>query len=242
MKTKKYYLILAIVIGILCVPALAKRPNPTLAGIGEFYVFIVSPDGEPNKDGLVFEELQRKVEHKLEEAGIKYVKPRSFPTPELRIYIDMLKLDDSQQYVFHIQTSLARKVALPQQRKLGLKADVWKTEPKMQVVSVKDMPAGVTNVVLEQVDTFITAYKAANPKGVQPTDANDIAVIKNEPPTRAVKSTPAEYKYVASKNSKVFHRPQCSSAKRIKPENLVDYSSRDEAIKAGKRPCKLCKP
>jgi len=34
----------------------------------------------------------------------------------------------------------------------------------------------------------------------------------------------------------------CSSVKRISSDNLVGYKTRDEAINAGKRPCKLCKP
>ena len=79
MKAEKYYLILAVVAGILCGPVLGEvellprldergligQANPTLAGIKEFYVFIVQPGSEPNKDGLIWEELQAKIEHKL---------------------------------------------------------------------------------------------------------------------------------------------------------------------------------
>ncbi len=50
------------------------------------------------------------------------------------------------------------------------------------------------------------------------------------------------WKYVASKNSKVFHRPDCKWAKRISPKNLIGYKGRDEAIKSGRRPCKSCRP
>lgn len=96
----------------------------------------------------------------------------------------------------------------------------------MQAVSIQNMPVAVTNVVLEQVEAFIHAYLAANPKGVK----------------LSAKSAAAEYKYIASKNSKVFHKPDCSSAKKIKLENLVTYNSRGEITKAGKRPCKICKP
>lgn len=259
MGTKKYYLILAVVTGILCIPALGEverprfdeqgllgRANPTLAGIEQLYVSIVPPDTEPNKDSLVREELQSKVEHKLKKAGIKYVKPRSLPKPELRIYIDMLKLPDSQKYVFRIQTTLARTVTLPAQRNLHLPADVWKTEPVMRAASVQSMPAEVTAVVLEQVEAFINCYMVANPPDKQPADAGTSGTAsltmpkeQSKPPA---KPAVAEYKYVASKNSKVFHRPDCSSAKRILPKNLVGYNSRDETIKAGKRPCKRCKP
>jgi len=154
----------------------------------------------------------------------------------------MLKLKDLQQYVYCIQTSLATKVSLSNEPPLCIKADVWKTEPAMQTVPVQSMPAAVTSAVLEHVEAFIHAYLAANPQTGQLSDVNNVSEAAKEQVKPAAKATPAEYKYVASKNSKVFHRPDCSSAKRIKPENLVGYNSRDEAISAGKRPCKRCKP
>ena len=268
MKTEKYYLILGIVTVILCTPvlggdivllprphepALLGPPDPILAGIEELYVVIVPPDTEPNKEGLLWKELQAKVKHKLKEVGVKIAHAtqersfdipilRSFDIPELRVYIDMLKLADLQQYVFRIQTSLSRAVYLTKERRLLFKADVWKAEPIIQAVSVKNMPVKVTGVVLEQVEAFIHAYLAANPKGSQPVDVNSISAVPRERAKPIAKSAVAEYKYVASKNSKVFHKPECPSAKRIKPENLVGYSSRAEALKAGKRPCKICKP
>ncbi len=49
-------------------------------------------------------------------------------------------------------------------------------------------------------------------------------------------------KYVASKNSKVFHLKDCSAAKRISEKNLKEYDSRMQALADGKRPCKICKP
>ena len=48
--------------------------------------------------------------------------------------------------------------------------------------------------------------------------------------------------FVASKNSQVFHRPDCKSAAKISAKNLVRYNTRDEAIQAGKRPCAECNP
>jgi methylphosphotriester-DNA--protein-cysteine methyltransferase len=40
----------------------------------------------------------------------------------------------------------------------------------------------------------------------------------------------------------VFHRPDCEWAKKINPQNLVGFKTREDAIKSGKRPCKVCKP
>ena len=282
MKTKKHYLILAVVTGILCVPTLGeirlplpedRRPiligkaNPALAGIEKLYVVIVPPDTGPKKDGLVWKELDKLVRDKLKNAGItiaeddvdkinpdlakvlkkrlnsvRNLKFRSVNIPELRVDIEMLKLKGSQQYVFRIQIALSRLVYLAKDSSWSIKADVWKVEPPMQAISVQNMPAVVTDVVLEQVDAFIAAYCAANPPGTRPSATNDITVKPEKLTKPDAKRAVAEYKYMASKNSKVFHKPECRWVKRIKPANLVGYNSRNEAIEAGKRPCKMCKP
>ena len=262
MKAEKYYLILGVVTGILLTcglcdgqlperdyPVLIGRANPTLAGIEQLYVVIVPPDAEPNKDGLVWRELEAKVINKLNEAGIKImpgIAGNILNIDELRVYIDMLKFADSQIYVFRIQISLARAVYLAKDSSWSIKADVWKVGPAMQAISVQDMPAEVTNVVLEQVEAFICAYVVANPPDAKVTDARTTDTVsqtaQRQQAKPAAKPAVAKYEYIASKNSKVFHKPECSSAKRILPKNLVGYNGRDEALKAGKRPCKQCKP
>ena len=51
-----------------------------------------------------------------------------------------------------------------------------------------------------------------------------------------------EYKYAASKKSEVFHYITCSYVSKIKPENLILFKTREQAIASGRRPCKKCKP
>lgn len=46
--------------------------------------------------------------------------------------------------------------------------------------------------------------------------------------------------FVASKNGSVYHFPWCSGAQRIKEENKIFFSSREEAEKAGLRPAANC--
>ena len=49
--------------------------------------------------------------------------------------------------------------------------------------------------------------------------------------------------YVLNTNTKKFHRPDCSSADKIKPENRQDFTgSREELIAQGYDPCKSCNP
>lgn len=50
------------------------------------------------------------------------------------------------------------------------------------------------------------------------------------------KETEAVKRYVASKNSKVFHKPDCSFAAKIKEENKVWFSSIEEAESKGFKP------
>lgn len=262
MKTRNHYFISAIVIGFLLVlargdtelhppleEALIGPPAPALVGIEELYVDIRRPGVDPNSDGLVWKELRAKVEHKLTAAGIKMYSgdvrgwPTNVETPILAVEIDLLKLKELKRYVFNSQTSLSRLLHLPIRPRYAFKADVWKKGSRMRTITTEYMPPEVTGVVMEQVDAFIYAYLAANQKYVHPPDVNDRGtVIEKE----LIKPLPRPaipiYSYVASKNSKVFHRPECSSAVKISPNNLIGYSNRADATKAGKRPCKRCKP
>jgi hypothetical protein len=60
--------------------------------------------------------------------------------------------------------------------------------------------------------------------------------------THITREQVVEYKYVASVNSKPFHYPACRWVKKIYPENLIGFISRQEAQDSGRRPCKVCKP
>ena len=63
-------------------------------------------------------------------------------------------------------------------------------------------------------------------------------VVKTETNTTETQ----EYKYAASKKSEVFHCITCSYVSKIKPENMILFMTREDAIASGRRPCKKCKP
>ena len=46
--------------------------------------------------------------------------------------------------------------------------------------------------------------------------------------------------FVASKNSDKYHVPTCAMAAKITPENKVTFASKEEAEKAGNKPCQIC--
>jgi len=82
------------------------------------------------------------------------------------------------------------------------------------------------------------------------TDGVDYQVFTEKesiraPPAEKIetkKTEVQEYKYAASKKSEVFHYINCFYVARIKPENLILFKTREEAIASGRRPCKKCKP
>ncbi len=59
---------------------------------------------------------------------------------------------------------------------------------------------------------------------------------------KAQAGSPSEAEYVASKNSKVFHRAGCRYAKIVSASNLVRFDSKGEAQQTGRRACKTCNP
>ena len=261
MKIKNYLLISALVTAMLSgsafcqtvpllpeeqKPALIARRHPELIGIKALYFNIVIPEAEAKQHASAFNRLKTRAQSMLEDAGIDVI-PQihdriAITSPELRVNIDMLKLNGSQQYVVHIQTFFSRAVFLKYRPSLGLKAEVWKTDAVMRLVPTRDMHSALTDVIFGQVDAFIFAHRLAKVSTgkLPPTDSIPI------PPTEYIKPTVgtviAEHKFVASKNSAVFHKPDCHWVEQISLKNLIGYNTRQEALDAGKRPCKRCKP
>ncbi|MBQ1411188.1 MAG: hypothetical protein IIY94_07940 [Oscillospiraceae bacterium] len=101
-----------------------------------------------------------------------------------------------------------------------------------------------------------------------PTEASSEATAEPEPSTTAAQETAAlepsgerdgaktleqtepettagelEITYIANKNSKKFHLPDCSSVADMKESNKWEFTgSRDELIELGYQPCKRCNP
>jgi hypothetical protein len=129
--------------------------------------------------------------------------------------------------------------------RLSVIADVWKMDSGIRIVAAEKIVDEVPAIVREQVQTFI----AACPPTVSVEKKSDVNQPRpqlrkatTEKDTKPAKQQAVEATFVASKNSQVFHKAGCSSAKRISPNNLVNYATRDEAIAAGKRPCERCNP
>ncbi len=66
--------------------------------------------------------------------------------------------------------------------------------------------------------------------------ADDVGVINSQSIQTSFE------KYCGNKNSKVFHRPDCTSISKTKEENRVYFKSREECVSSGYKPCGRCNP
>ncbi|SHJ14890.1 stalk domain-containing protein [Desulfofundulus thermosubterraneus] len=86
---------------------------------------------------------------------------------------------------------------------------------------------------VKYADMFVKFQREAREKGKGLWGAAPVA-----PTGKAGSGT----RYIGNSNSKKFHRPDCQWAQKIAPQNRVEFRSREEAVKAGYVPCKVCRP
>ena len=182
----------------------------------------------------------------MEQQGrsVENLRVYSSKIPELIVRISVLQGEESGPCVYHVQTLFAREVYLRGIRS-SMKAEVWRIDVPIGIADANQCDSAIRAAALGQVDAFAAEWKKAGTterparSGARSTDLTKPAAERNEH-TQQEQKTSSEY--VASKNSKVFHKSDCRSAARINSDNLVTFSSREQAISSGRRPCKICNP
>ena len=224
-------------------PFLIGSANPALKGLSSAVLKItIQSSREFQRDEKDISEnledrLREAITSRLSAAGISPFMP-NFGTlvpadaPVLTVAVDILKHKNWKQYVVRIQTSLSADVCLKSDSSMCLKAELWTITTPMQVVSKRDIFKRIMTEAVSHTEAFTTEHMVAN----QATAA------ASKPAEPEKKPDAAEYKYVASKNSRVFHNPECTLAKRISPKNLIGFATRADAVNSKRRPCKRCKP
>ncbi len=218
-----------------------------LADVEQLCVVVATHDTKQLEQLTDTPKLKARVEGKLREAGMTPVPGKTGLEPRLVAHIEGVAVPDCDKYVFRIQTSLSRLVTCSNRRDLQIHAEVWRVRPVMKVVAKAEAAEAVAADVLVQAEAFVGAWKAArslrklaeddarqNPSGPEPSNQTQPSAQN----LQAVSGAP----FVASRSSSVFHRADCRWAQNIAADNRVGYQSREEALQAGKRPCKSCQP
>ena len=136
---------------------------------------------------------------------------------------------------------------------------------QMQAESVEDDGVGISfNVYVYNVQPYVVIdYKTgenwegdeiAEPEGkwadgteADPSDSKSDSKINAKTDSAATSKAEAkdtkEQTYILNKNTKKFHKPECSGAKKIKAKNKGEYTgSRQTLIDEGYEPCGNCNP
>jgi len=158
---------------VVCVisvsPALAKTiGRETLQGMRGVNVLVEGIKEEAEKDGLTTRQLQTDVEVELRKAGIRVLTEeqslKSPGKPYLYLYVITLKREGGREYVYCIELSLRQNVYLSRKRSMDLIATTFGPLGGVGVASVAHMSNHVRKIVRDQVNRFINAYLAVNPK------------------------------------------------------------------------------
>jgi len=202
--------------------------------------------------GLKADRIRQQLYEKLRQGGVAVIDPgRSNRAdgdaayPRLVCLVTVHEIQRQQVVAYHLELLLEQEVLLVVDRGRRLAAVTWRLS-RLASAPAEQLHEQVMEKLLELADRFIQDYDAARRSAERCGEPNE-PTIGNVPGRGGDSAKPAaaqsvEYKYVASKNGKVFHRPTCGAAKRILPANLVGYNSREQALADGKRPCKRCRP
>lgn len=241
--------------------SVAGLPNPALVGIEAFRVVVMYHNAALGRDDWIFTQLGATAEQRLAESEPRIAAmiergyaARYLNIPILRINIDKLVLEPTRPPAFYVQTSFAADITFVRNPSVFFRLDLWTRADTIQAESLQAEFTAVTSLVNKHIEEFVSDFTQANSLIILRPDVNDFnnipaqtaqqtpAQIPKEKPKTPVEKDKVEYKYIASKNSSIFHKADCSWVNRILPKNRIEYETREQAINAGKKPCKKCKP
>ena len=112
---------------------------------------------------------------------------------------------------------------------------IYRTDTDGNVVITTD---GISYFIYTQKLSAVPASTTSQTK----TSAYTPTVTQASSPITAQSSTVSAGPFVGTSKSDKYHYPSCSAAKKIKPANLVTFSSSAEARAQGYVPCGICHP
>jgi hypothetical protein len=242
----KFVIVMCLLAGLTANSSARLNPRQaSLRGANVMTVDVVCSKGVKETD-LKQQDIRENIAKQLEQAGIKILPVQLWGTApgrcRLKVLIKVYKPSDLDTFIYNLKVYFVQTVSLERIPEAKIDAVTWELT-WLAHGSKNRLTEAVPGNLKIMTDNFIRDYNLANPLSGEPFGTNTGNNVSVTAPQGQIRSgVEARYKYVSSKNSKVFHNPQCRSAKRINPENLVGYNSKEEVIQAGKRPCKVCKP
>ncbi|MHC4166378.1 MAG: hypothetical protein ACYSWQ_05430 [Planctomycetota bacterium] len=195
--------------------------------------------------GLDEEAIRKSISRQLEDAGIGVVRHQIWATLpgrcRFRATVKVYKPLHLDTLMYNLKGEFVQTVALARLPETKIDAATWQ-RTWFAHGSQKRLAEVVPHNLRVLTAAFIRDHRLANPKAGQASNSSGAgggSATTSNPPAGA---TAPEAGFITSKTSSVFHKSDCRWAQSISTDNLVSYGNRDEAVRAGKRPCKQCNP
>ncbi|HUL03227.1 MAG TPA: hypothetical protein VLV16_08385 [Gemmatimonadales bacterium] len=160
-------------LGTFPAPGAAQLDSPssrkTLGGLPGFYVAVEDMDTSAARVGVTATMIQADVESKLRTAGIKLYTQDDFKNilevPQLYINVNELALHGAQAglFTYNATAEVRQAIKLSRDASIASTSVTWRAPATVGTVGSDNFYTAVRNVVREQVDLLITAYREANP-------------------------------------------------------------------------------
>jgi hypothetical protein len=231
--------------------------NPALIALKAIKIVILYQETPVTPDNPLLAGLNARAERKLIESDPRLASflqtgyNAGLPnTPVLKFNIYKINLSLDSPPVFCVQTTLSADVPVELNPGIFLNINLWAKADTIQAPNSAGEVAAVNFLIFKHIDAFVSDFSIANAPPLKPAEPNSVTPKtppKNEPKAQdkilpPTENTAAQAGYVASKSSIIFHKLDCTFVKSILPANRVYYKTRDEAVTAGKKPCKKCQP
>ena len=143
-------------------PAAAQQPANTarqsLQGLADVEVVVEALIEDAEIDGLTDDGLQSAVEARLRQVGFALT-----PSDAAYLYVNVNMTFGSSLYVYCAELQLRQATRLVRDANVVVpEAVTWQTGI-VGAIPEAELDAGVTSVVLQQVEEFLEAYEAVNP-------------------------------------------------------------------------------
>ncbi len=195
--------------------------------------------------GLDEQDVRSGIGKQLEEAGISVVRDQVWARLpgrcRFKATVNVQKPPYLDTLMYNLKVEFVQTVALARLPETRIDATTWE-RTWFGHGSKKWLAEAVPHNLRVLTASFVKDHRLANYGDDQRSDSSGSDDNSAAASGQAEESKVPGAGFIASKGSDVFHKADCRWAQNISTDNLILYRNREEAVMAGKRPCKWCNP
>jgi hypothetical protein len=159
---------LAMIAGPVAAQLDAPGSRKTLIGLPGFFVAVEDLDSAATRVGITSAVIQKDVEARLQAAGIRLYTAEDFKNilevPQLYVNINELALHGAQAglFTYNATTEVRQAIKLSRNPDIASTSVTWRAPATVGTVGSDNLYVAVRDVIREQVDLLIVAFRSAN--------------------------------------------------------------------------------